>query len=146
MIRANVDVTPEMEQLFREVKKKEVPLMQREAESGTKPFEPLKFQPVRSPKYEAEFALKGDDVIFHFWPPGYHQAEAAGQRTPNFQKGFEGLLRGCLKDTFGTRFDLENDDDLGAFSAKAKGFGLNQFHRELAIKLCEKLHYALGGD
>ena len=44
-----------------------------------------------------------------------------------------------------TTVDIEHDPDVGAWFVKAKGWGENQFSRELSIKACEQLHKALGG-
>lgn len=119
-----------------------------EKEKGGRGFQPVDFQPVRSPgHYEGEFAVKDDDLLFHFWPYGYHLTEKLGNPLPPFKSGFSEKLFAVLEDVFGRgRCDLSHDPDMGAWFARAKGYGVNQFHRELAIRACEKLHFALGGS
>jgi len=118
-----------------------LPVTVRESKSGNKFIAPIDFQPVKSPKnYEAEFAVKGEDLIFHFWPWGYHDAEADGLALPRFKPNFEKFLTQAIAAQFGNKTFISRDEDVGAFFIKAPGFGLNQFHRELAIKACEELH------
>lgn len=124
------------------------PVLEREEQQGAKPIEPLEFQPVRSPGiYEAEFAKKNDDLIFHFWPYGYHTAERAGIATPRFIPEFDTGLRKSFSDVFGAhRIEVNRDEDVGAISIKAFGWGGNDSYRKLAIEACEKTHLALGGS
>jgi hypothetical protein len=125
-----------------------LPVITKEVEAGTKPFDPIQFQPVKSPGiYDAEFGVKGADVIFHFWPSGYHVAQRRGVVTPRFKQGFELALRRTMGDVFDTnRVFIDEDKDMGALFVKASGWGEAQFHRDLCIKACEKLHAAMGGE
>lgn len=133
----------EKAQRYEEDKNAALPTIRKESES-TMPFEPVRFQPVKSTEYEAEFGVKGDDVLFHFWPPGYHQADAIGQRTPTFRKDFEDKLGFCLSKEV-PRHQLKLDEDVGAVFVICPGLALNLSHRQLCIRVCEKLHYELGG-
>lgn len=103
---------------------------------------PIDFQPVKSPNnYEAEFAKKDSDVIFHFWPWGFHDAQDKNMTPPRFKNGFETFLVQSMVEVFGAkRVELHKDDDMGAFFVRAQGAGDNQFFRELAIQACEGLH------
>ena len=129
------------------VRKEALPTIQREASNGAPEFNPLEFQPVRSPGiYDGEFGSKGDDLIFHFWPYGYNQAASAKQRTPNFKPGFQKMLKFVMGETFGDkRVEIQEDKDVGALFVKALNWGQHQFRRELAIKACEALHGRMGG-
>src|SRR5687767_9711082 len=120
-------------------------VIEEEARAGDKLIEPVNFQPVRSPgNYEAEFAAKGDDIIFHFWPDGYHDAQNKGKHPPRFKKDFGHHLFVAMSATFGPRrLEIENDDDMGAIFVKATGYGTNQFFRTMAISVCEDLHKKL---
>lgn len=136
----------ERAQLLNEVKKGTLPTIRKEEKEGFKPFEQLAFQPVKSPGiYEAEFGVKGEDLIFHFWPYGYHVADVQGKSTPRFPKGFLPKLSKVMKDTFMQRVEISEDLDVGAIFVKANGWGEKQFHRELAIKACEAIHKAMDG-
>jgi hypothetical protein len=116
-------------------------------DSVAKPFEPIRLQPVRSPGlYEAEFGVKGDDIIFHFWPYGYRAAERSGALPPKFKRNFAQVLKDSMDKSFGSnRVALSEDTDVGAWFVLAKGWGINQFNRDLAIKACEAVHKGLGG-
>lgn len=144
--RTVVHVSQGRESELENEKKASLSAIQRESEE-TKPFDPMRFQPVKSPDiYEAEFVSKGADVIFHFWPWNYHHAERDGKPAPKFKPGFEQALRKSMSDVFQEhRLEVIHDLDIGAWFVKAKGWGENQFARELSIKACEALHKALGG-
>ena len=103
------------EKLFNEVRK-DLPLIQKEASAGVKSFEPLKFQPVvSSGRFEAEFAAKGGDIIFHIWPHGYHEAERQGKYLPKFPKDFSDLLVKTMGSSFDPmRVEIHEDRDIGA--------------------------------
>ena len=124
-----------------------LPTIVKESDSGQKPFTPVQLQPVKSPGiYEAEFGVKDSDVIFHFWPSGYHVAERRGVAAPKFLPGFEVALGKVMGDVFDPkRVVIEHDRDVGALFVRAIGWGEAQFHRNLCIQACEKLHAALGG-
>lgn len=143
----DLNLTQEQMKELESAKSSSLPVIQKEVDAQ-KPFQPMEYQPVRSPGiYDAEFGVKNDNVIFHFWPAGYGEADRSGARLPSFSKSFEPTLQKVLEDVFGSnRFEIHRDDDVGAVFAKVIGYGQNQFHRELAIKACEKLHYALGGE
>jgi hypothetical protein len=132
---------------YEDEKATSLPVIEKESENGAKPFKPIEFQPVESPGiYEAEFGVKGEDVIFHFWPHGYRKAAALGKTTPHFLKDFRQHVATVMLEDFGnTRVEFQDDKDVGAFFVKANGWGKNEFHRELCIKACEKIHAALGG-
>jgi hypothetical protein len=118
-----------------------------EKKAGSKQFKQVRFQPVRSPGiYEAEFGAKGKDLIFHFWPHGYHSADAQSLATPRFSKEFLPRLKTIMSETFGhNRVEIKQDPDVGAIFVKANNWGESQFCRELAIKACEAVHQANGG-
>ena len=117
------------------------PLAAKEAQQD-KGIDPIEFQPVKSPgNYEAEFAKKDDDVIFHFWPWGFHDAQDKGTTPPRFKNGFETFLTQVMAEQYGAkRIQLEKDLDMGALFVRAMGASSNQFFREVAIKACELLH------
>lgn len=120
-----------------------------ERESGKdKALQPIEFQPVKSPNnYEAEFARKDGDVLFHFWPWGYHEAQDSQKFLPRFRPHFETFLRASLAETYGqNRYEVTEDPDMGAYFIRIPSGGLNQFYREMAIKLCEMLHKMYGGS
>jgi len=125
-----------------------LPTITKESDSGQKPFAQMQLQPVKSPGiYEAEFGVKNEDVIFHFWPSGYHVADRRGVAAPKFKPGFEAVLTKVMGDVFDPkRVVVENDIDVGALFVRAKGWGEAQFYRDLCIQACEKLHAAMGGE
>lgn len=127
------------------VKKELAPIAEKEVNSGDKLLKPIDFQPVISPgHYEGEFAKKDADIIFHFWPHGYHEAENAGRYPPRFEKNFEAVLKASMEKTFGPgRFEMHNDSDMGAIFVKVFSFGLSEFYRELCIEVCELIHNGL---
>lgn len=140
-------VDREKEAIYEKAKAEGLPIVTKESESGVKPFETMKFQPVRSPGiYEAEFGVKGKDLIFHFWPDGYHKAERDEKRVPEFKKNFFSMLSKAMGGIFGTnRILIKDDGDVGAFFVQAHGWGESDNHRELAIKACEEFHKDMGG-
>lgn len=144
---ASGSVGNERASLLDKVKNSTLPVIQKEAESN-KPFTQIHFQPVRASKtFEGEFALNKDDLVFHFWPWGYHEADKAGNATPRFRKDFELILRRVMGDVFGARrAELQFYLDLGSWYVRIPAAGLDQFHRDLSIKACENLHHALGGE
>ena len=123
------------------------PIIEKEVDSGRKPFQAVQLQPVKSPGiYEAEFGVKGADLIFHFWPAGYHDAERRGVAGPKFMPGFEPALKKVMGDVFDSnRIKVESDVDVGALFVRAIGWAEAQFHRDLCIKACEQIHAAMGG-
>lgn len=144
-----VDVDKAKARLFDEVKKESLPVVQKEADGGVRPFKTVQFQPVKGVRtFEAEFGVKGDDVIFHVWPWGYHEKDRDdGHRLPEFPKDFEQTLKKAMGKVFGeNRVSLSYDGDVGAWFVMAKGFALNQFHRNLCIEAAQALHTAMGGE
>lgn len=134
--------------LLDKVKKESLPTVKKEAENGAPQFQPLELQHLRSPGiYEGEFGPKNEDLIFHFFPHGYTQAAHEGKRPPNFKPGFKEKLQVVMGETFGhQRVEIKEDKDVCAFFVKAKNWGQHQFMKELAIKACEALHKAMGGE
>lgn len=131
-----------------QVREENLPRLRKEADKGQAPFIPVRFQPVRSPGiYEAEFAAKDEDVVFHFWPYGYRKAERAGLAAPRFKKEFEATLTKVMQETFGeARTHVEYVKTMGAFFVQANGWGEHQFMRDLCIKACEVVHSRMGGE
>ena len=131
-----------------ETREENLPVIKKESDAGQKPFTPVQFQPVKSPGiYEAEFGVKGSDIIFHFWPSGYHAAEHRGAAAPKFQAGFETQLKLVMAGIFDTnRIKIDSDPDVGALFVRAIGWADNQFYRDLCIKACEQVHAAMGGE
>jgi hypothetical protein len=141
-------VAPPKARELDQVKAESLPVIEKEADRGQRPFETIKFQPVRSPGiYEAEFAAKEEDLIFHFWPYGYRKAKRAGTAAPWFNKKFEPTLTTSMKKVFGEqRVEIAHDKDMGSFFVKAIGWGEHQFARDLSIQVCEEVHKTLGGE
>lgn len=134
--------------LLNEVKNASLPVVQKEASGGVRPFKEVEFQPIKGVKtFEAEFGTKGDDVIYHVWPWGYHDADRReGQRLPEFRKDFEKLLSKSMAKVFGEgRCDISYDADIGAWFVKARGFASNQFFRNICIEAAQTLHKDMGG-
>lgn len=146
--RKKLVVTEERSKTLDSIKAEVHPIIVNEAAQGTKPFEPLKFQPVRSPgHFEAEFAKKGSDVIFHFWPWGLHEAERNNQPRPPFDKSFRVHMHGALYEFYDSKLVVvEEDRDMGSFFAKVIGAGTKQFWFDMAIKCLTNLHYRTGGE
>lgn len=127
-------------------KEKSFPTMMKEA-NEIRPFDPINLQPVISPGiYEAEFGVKGKDVLFHFWPYGYHTAERRSTASPRFEKNFRSKLKEAMDHSFEAhRVEIIDDADVGALCVIAKNWGDSLFARELCVKACEKLHQLMGG-
>lgn len=128
-------------------KEESLPVVKRQVSKGELPINPVKLQPVKSPDiYEGEFGIKDGDVIFHFWPYGYHEAERNRLAAPHFKPEFERQLLTVMSAEFGGhRIQVLEDADVGAFCVVAKSWAENQFHYEMSVRACEKLHKALGG-
>lgn len=141
-------VTTDRAALLDKVKTEVHPKIVREAKSGDKGIDPLRFQPVRSPGlFEAEFAQRGEDVIFHFWPWGLHQADKESRPRPAFPPGFKSTLSSVLTKAFAPdAIKVEDDRDMGAIFVRVVGLGSRQFWRDLTIKAVTDLHHALGGE
>lgn len=129
-------------------RKELVPVIQKEEQGGAKPIDLIEFQPVRSKGiFESEFASKGEDLIFHFWPWGYHEADRSNRPTPTFHKYFETSLKTEFCKVFGDhRVVMSLDSDVGAWFVKAIGWGQHEFARKNAIEACTNLHRSLGGE
>lgn len=138
-------VTEDRERDLNKARDESIPMVTRD--QSRKDLTPLEFQPVKSPGiYEGEFAVKDEDLIFHFWPYGYHKAERDGHARPRFRPGFDKWLADVMGSVFSpNRIEIKHDEDVGAWFVRASGYGTNQFHRKLCIKACELLHTALGG-
>lgn len=146
--RTSIAVTDAREKILNEEKAKSFPVIAKETATGDKPVDPIQFQPVRSPGlFEAEFAKRGNDVIFHFWPWGLHEADRLGKPRPGFQPGFKRELQAVFTDQTGSQgLDIEDDRDMGAYFVKVKGLGAKLFWRDLSIKIVTALHKGLGGE
>lgn len=150
-----VDVDVAKARLLDEVKKTSLPIVQKEADAGARPIAQVQFQPVKATNtFEAEFGVKGEDLLFHFWPYGYHDVEryndgldsAMCKSLPKFKSDFEKLLSESMYAVFGkNRCELSFDGDVGAWFVKANGWGQSQFHRNLCIEAVTILHRAMGG-
>jgi hypothetical protein len=140
-------VTPERIKELEKSRAEGQPVIEKEADRGQLPFNGIKFQPVKSPGlYEAEFAKKDKDLIFHFWPYGHHSAQRRGIASPRFPQAFAGSLATAMEKEFGKSVRIEFDRDLTSYFVRVEGWGERQFFRELAISACEKLHGLLGGS
>lgn len=138
-----MEVTAEKAAKLNAGKDKDLPRVQKE---DLKSFKQVKFQPVRSPNiYDAEFGVKDRDIVFHFWPYNYHEADRKGVASPAFPRDFGPNLIKTMDDIFRGRTEIHNDPDMGAFTVKALGWGENQFAFDLAVKACKQLHFAMGG-
>jgi hypothetical protein len=146
--RTNLDLNEDKEAQYDADKKESLPILEKEAKQGMKGFKPIKFQPVHSIGiFEAEFGVKNQDLIFHFWPDGYHQAERDKRVTPRFPKNIGSILLENMSKVFDPmRIEVYEDRDVGAWFVKANGFGDSTFHRELAIKAVTAVHKAMGGS
>lgn len=124
-----------------------LPVIFKETQAGAPPFDPMKFQPVIGTDiFEAEFAVKGPDLIFHFWPYNYHSTDAAGSSTPSFKKGFKEQLLRSFESIFGkNRIVIKDDSDMGALFVKAVGWADNQFYKEQAIRAFKHFYTDMGG-
>lgn len=143
--RSPLEVSAERARELDEAKRDALPHVLAE---GDRPFDRIHFQPVISPGiYEAEFALKGPDIIFHFWPYGFRKAIEQGKARPAFKTAFKPILEKILHGTFTEhRTKMDFDRDIGSWFVKVSGWGDHQFARELAIKACEMVHLELGGE
>jgi hypothetical protein len=146
--RKRLEVTPAREKLLNEVKKTSLPAVLREAASGDKTLDPIRFQPVKSVgRFEAEFAKRDGDIIFHFWPWGLHTADREGKPRPPFTPEFRAALPMALYEEFDVKLvSITEDRDMGAFFVKAESYGKKQFWFDLARKVVTALHRRLGGD
>ena len=146
--RKPLDVSPKRAETLNEVKKQVHPIIVKEAAQGDKPFEALKFQPVKSPGlFEAEFAKKDSNLIFHFWPWGLHEADRTGQPRPPFSSNFRNELKKTMDETFNARFvHIAEDRDMGAIFVQITGGGAKQFWHDLGVKAVTSLHHKLGGE
>lgn len=143
-----MDVTAAKARMLDEVRRASLPIVQKEADSGVRPFETVKLQPVRATDtFEAEFGVKGNDIIFHFWPWNYHAADRKeGAVLPKFRKEFETILRAAFGQVYEiSRVETSYDADIGAWFVLAKGYAGNQFHHKVCIEAVTILHKALGG-
>lgn len=146
--RQEIPVTSEKAASFDQTKAEALPTLEKQADRGQMPVEPVKRQPVRSPGiYEGEFMVKDGDIIFHFWPYGFHEAQEKKLAAPRFRPGFAAAFKNVLTDAFGAnRIETSFDQDMGAFFGKAMGWGKSQFHFDLSVAACQKLHKQLGGE
>lgn len=146
--RQVISKDPSRSKEFEGEKANSLPVIEKESGKGAALFDPIKFQPVVGTGiYEAEFGVKNGDVIFHFWPHGYHAADAAGRATPSFKNGFKDALKSVAEKEFGkNRIELKDDRDVGALFLRAIGWAESQFHRQLSVKVCETLYKSLGGE
>lgn len=143
-----MDVTGDKARMLDEVKKTSLPIVQKEADGGVRPFEPMALQPVKGVlTFEGEFGVKGNDVIFHFWPWGYHDADRQeGTVIPKFRKDIKQVLKASFKTVYEpSRCEFSYDGDLGSWFVLAKGYGQAQFFREVCIEAVTALHKNLGG-
>jgi hypothetical protein len=124
-------------------------VLREKGQEGTrkKGFEKLSFQPVVSKGfYEAEFAVRGEDVIFHIWPYGYRKALDDRTPLPKFPKAFQNAMLKAFGEVFGShRLFVDFDRDMGSFFVRADNFKAHPHHHELSVQACRKLHKALGG-
>ena len=146
--RKPIDVSRERERVLDATKREVHPIIVQEASQGDKPFEPIKFQPVKSPGlFEAEFAKRDADIIFHFWPWGLHEADRTGSPRPPFTAPFRSELKAAMEKVFDKRFvTIDEDRDMGAIFVKVSGVGAKQFWHDLGVKVVTALHHALGGE
>lgn len=123
-------------------------LIAKEADLGVKHFKQLKFQPViGNGVFEAEFAEKDDDIIFHFWPYNYRLKQKEGKpQLPKFPANAETLLKRALTTSFAeNRIELTFDTDMGSYFVKALGYAKSLNPRHLAIEACKKFYQLSGG-
>lgn len=146
--RVEIPVSKEQAFIYDEARREGKPIVEREAARGQMPLEPVKYQPVKSPGiYEAEFASRDGDLIFHFWPAGYHLAERTGLARPRFGPEFADALKKSMEEVFdANRLEIDPTPENGSWYVKARSWGKTQFWFELATKACEKVHYRLGGS
>lgn len=129
-----------------------LPVHERHGQTG-QVIAPLEPQPVFSPGiYEADFVVKGDDLLFHIQPEGWAKAiERAHELKknpvfPSFKPGFNEAVHLAMKGQFDqNRVEIILDEEIHSYFARATGYSKNQFHREMAIKMFEDLHLRMGG-
>lgn len=124
-----------------------LPVVSKEVEAGAPAFQPMKFNPVVGTNvFEGEFATKGNDIILHFWPYGYHAADAAGRPTPAFHRDFRETLKSTFEKEFGKgRVVIKDDRDMGALFVQILGWASNQFHRDVTVKALKTFFTNMGG-
>lgn len=138
---------PHRAKLYDELRESSLPVISRD--QGQKPLLPIVFQTIIGRGiYEGEFASKDNDIIFHFWPFGYHTAERMEKRTPTFPVSFKSAIERVFQNTFGgaNRLKITDDADIGAVTVQALGWGTSSYARDLSIKACKSLYTALGGE
>lgn len=141
-------VGSERNQELEEAKGQSLPPLLKES-SGIRPFEQIRFQPVRAHGlFDAEFAVKAKDIIFHFWPYDYHKAQAEmWTKDPTFPKGFPDKLHESMKKSFAAnRVETTYDQEMGAYFVKAIGYGEGMSPFVLATDVCRELYRLLGGE
>jgi len=149
--RQDLPMSAEREALLNEVRNSVRPVITREVDRGDKGIEPVQFKEVRSPGlFEAQFARKQNDVVFHFWPWGFALAEKRGEPRPAFQPGMRVQIREAFVDIYGdSEFLSVTEDDwdreMGSITAIVRGQGAKQFWYDLAVKVVTQLHKSLGG-
>jgi len=116
-----------------------------EFSTTAKIIEPIQFQPVKAPgHYEAETAVRGQDVIFHIWPWGYHQAVAEEARPPSFRPKFQDWISTAFLSEYpDANIFIDYDADMGSFFVKIHGVGVSQFWMKRAIQCLENLYNLL---
>lgn len=115
---------------------------------GGKPIDPIHFQEVLGPKiFEGEYGVRGEDIIFHLWPYGYHQAMDDNKFPPKFHKNFKGQLVVSVAKVFPTnKVELENHiQRMGSLYVCIYGGASGMFHDQKCIEFCEDLYKELGG-
>jgi hypothetical protein len=119
----------------------------KETGEGLRQFKPIKFQPVIGRGiFEAEFAEKDDDIIFHFWPYQYRLKQKEGKQLPQFPQGTENLLKLSLTTSFAdNRIETSFDQDMGSFFVRAIGYAKSLDPKYLAVNVCKKFYELLGG-
>ena len=139
------DVPEDRAKIYDNEKEKSIPVIARD---GDKPFEQVNPQPVISPGiYEAEFFTKGKDVLFHFWPHGYHAAEEQDKIPPRFPRMFASVLKDTITTSlYPSHVEIHEDRDMGAWFVKAKDMAERPFAKDLAIKAMEEIHRGMGGE
>ena len=146
--RQKEQVGPSKALEFDKVKAEIHPVITKEADAGIRPFQQLKFQPVIGHGiFEAEFATKADDIIFHVWPFGYRSKEREGKPLPKFSSTSEDLLTKALQKSFAAnRVELIFDKDMGSYFVKALGYAKSLDPNLLAIDVCREFYRLSGGQ
>lgn len=140
------DASPERARILDMEKESGIPIITKEPSS--RPFDQVRPQPVIGDKtFEGEFFVKGKDVIFHFWPFGYHKADDLNKIPPRFNKKIESVLKSCFeKNIIRYKVEISEDRDMGAWFVKIVNGSENLFYYDNAIAVCESIHEALGGS